>query len=250
MIKFFRNIRKSLLIANKTSKYLKYAIGEIALVMIGILLALQVNNWNENRLLKKSELKILQQLNIDLRTNLDELQGIYAFIGRSRDASGKLIDHLNQGKPITDSLKVWTELTSSGNIFNNANTTYKNLENSEKNIISNDSLRLRITLMYERQFFNVHTRERMMNQEYMPHYKEVLLRHFKVSKSFTIRPKEYQWEVNTPIDIKALQKNEHYKNVLVELYNFRTLRLRWLKEALKELEQLIADIDQEIKKLQ
>ena len=58
MIKFFRHIRKSLLMENKTGsaghfsrsgKYFKYAIGEIALVMIGILLALQVNNWNENR---------------------------------------------------------------------------------------------------------------------------------------------------------------------------------------------------------
>ena len=55
MIKFFRKIRQKLLMENKTSKYFKYAIGEIALVMIGILLALQVNNWNENR--KKDTLK-------------------------------------------------------------------------------------------------------------------------------------------------------------------------------------------------
>ncbi|MCK0177828.1 hypothetical protein MWU50_00830 [Flavobacteriaceae bacterium S0862] len=50
MIKFFRHIRKSLLLQNKTGKYFKYAIGEIILVVIGILIALQVNNWNENRL--------------------------------------------------------------------------------------------------------------------------------------------------------------------------------------------------------
>jgi len=55
MIKFFRKIRQNLLMENKTSKYFKYAIGEIILVMIGILLALQVNNWNENR--KKETLK-------------------------------------------------------------------------------------------------------------------------------------------------------------------------------------------------
>jgi len=57
MIKFFRNIRKSLLMENKTSKYLKYAIGEIVLVVIGILIALQVNNWNQERKdLKEAEL--------------------------------------------------------------------------------------------------------------------------------------------------------------------------------------------------
>ena len=49
MIKFFRKIRLQLLGEGKTAKYFKYAIGEILLVMIGILLALQVNNWNEGR---------------------------------------------------------------------------------------------------------------------------------------------------------------------------------------------------------
>jgi len=49
MIKIFRNIRKSLIMENKTSKYLKYAIGEIVLVVIGILIALQINNLNEER---------------------------------------------------------------------------------------------------------------------------------------------------------------------------------------------------------
>ena len=46
MIKFFRNIRQILIMENNTSKYLKYAIGEIVLVVIGILIALQINNWN------------------------------------------------------------------------------------------------------------------------------------------------------------------------------------------------------------
>ena len=47
MIKFFRKIRQNLLMENKTSKYFKYAIGEILLVVIGILIALSINNWNE-----------------------------------------------------------------------------------------------------------------------------------------------------------------------------------------------------------
>jgi len=52
MLKFFRNIRQNLLTEGKTGKYLKYAIGEIVLVVIGILIALQINNWNEERKLK------------------------------------------------------------------------------------------------------------------------------------------------------------------------------------------------------
>ena len=49
MIKFFRKIRQNLLSEGKTGKYFKYAIGEIVLVVIGILIALQINNWNEGR---------------------------------------------------------------------------------------------------------------------------------------------------------------------------------------------------------
>ncbi|MUU79446.1 DUF6090 family protein [Winogradskyella endarachnes] len=49
MIKFFRKIRYNLVETGKTGKYLKYAVGEIVLVVIGILIALQINNWNEKR---------------------------------------------------------------------------------------------------------------------------------------------------------------------------------------------------------
>ena len=62
MIKFFRKIRYDLMEKNKTGKYLKYAIGEIVLVMIGILLALQINNWNERRKLKINDLQLCKEL--------------------------------------------------------------------------------------------------------------------------------------------------------------------------------------------
>ena len=74
MIKFFRQIRYDLMSKNKTGKYLKYAIGEIALVMIGILLALQINEWNNERNRKKSEHVIIEQLIIDLSKSQYELE--------------------------------------------------------------------------------------------------------------------------------------------------------------------------------
>ena len=66
MIKFFRKIRQNLLMENKTGKYLKYAIGEIVLVVIGILIALQINNWNENRKDNNEEIAILENLDKNL----------------------------------------------------------------------------------------------------------------------------------------------------------------------------------------
>ena len=73
MIKFFRKIRLNLMEQNKTRKYFKYAIGEIILVVIGILIALQINNWNENRKAEYEEQKILKQLKNEYQKNLNQL---------------------------------------------------------------------------------------------------------------------------------------------------------------------------------
>ena len=73
MIKFFRKIRQNLLSEGKTKKYLKYAIGEIILVVIGILIALQINNWNEQRKRDKDILKINKRLVLDLDNDIREL---------------------------------------------------------------------------------------------------------------------------------------------------------------------------------
>ncbi|WP_350293372.1 DUF6090 family protein [uncultured Croceitalea sp.] len=70
MIKFFRYIRKDLMEKNKTGKYFKYAIGEIILVVIGILIALQINNWNENRKDRQKEKVYITNIQRDLKAQI------------------------------------------------------------------------------------------------------------------------------------------------------------------------------------
>ena len=84
MIKFFRNIRKRLLSEGKTGKYFKYAIGEIVLVVIGILIALQVNNWNEKRIKLYNEKNLIASIvdevkasKINLSTDLQQNNKIF-----------------------------------------------------------------------------------------------------------------------------------------------------------------------------
>lgn len=66
MIPFFRRIRKQLANDNKPLKYLRYAIGEIILVVIGILIALQINNWNDSIKYALSEKEFIKSLELDL----------------------------------------------------------------------------------------------------------------------------------------------------------------------------------------
>ena len=73
MIKFFRRIRQNLLNEGKTSKYFKYAIGEIVLVVIGILIALQINNWNQQRIEQNKEQTYLSNIKRDLENQLNSI---------------------------------------------------------------------------------------------------------------------------------------------------------------------------------
>jgi hypothetical protein len=70
MIKFFRKIRQNLLSEGKNGNYLKYAIGEIVLVVIGILIALQINNWNQGRVNKKNENEYLTEIIKEIEANI------------------------------------------------------------------------------------------------------------------------------------------------------------------------------------
>lgn len=74
MIKFFRNIRKKLIQDGKTANYLKYAIGEIFLVVIGILIAVSINNWNEGRKGRNNKNAMLAQLWEENKVNMEVLE--------------------------------------------------------------------------------------------------------------------------------------------------------------------------------
>jgi hypothetical protein len=91
MIKFFRKIRQNLLSEGKTGKYLKYAIGEIVLVVIGILIALSINNWNENRKSKRVVKEIYRNLEASLVQDSTQVQRILKFNTKSLEVQKELI---------------------------------------------------------------------------------------------------------------------------------------------------------------
>lgn len=97
MINFFRMIRQKWVSENKFSKYLLYAVGEIILVVIGILIALQINNWNEDRkkvdLMEAYRVKLIEELNADISwlSYLDSMNSIY---------SSQIIKHLHNNETL------------------------------------------------------------------------------------------------------------------------------------------------------
>lgn len=144
MIKLFSNIRKKLAAENKVAPYLRYAIGEIVLVMIGILLALQVNNWNTKRLNKIEEISILNQLKEEYMSKMEELNQKVTIRNLMIEGSYKIIENIsleNYELPI-DSLNVYLGQSYLTPTYDAPNAVTEELLNSGKlYLISNKNLR-------------------------------------------------------------------------------------------------------------
>lgn len=93
MINFYRKIRQTLLVEGKTMKYFKYAIGEIILVVVGILIAVQINDWNENRKLKATLNNTLRDIAYDLEIDTTYANYIIQFYEANQTNSRKILNN-------------------------------------------------------------------------------------------------------------------------------------------------------------
>ncbi len=179
MIKFFRHIRKSLLNEGKMSKYVKYAIGEIVLVVIGILVALQINNWNEANKTKQLETKILKEFHNNLTLDLKEIQHDIATMDSIVKACKDLKDYIKTHETPSSKFNYLTTLLRVIPHFDPNKSGYGLLQSKGVEVISNDSLRNNISLLYERaypyyrryederlDFFNLNTQPKLLEYFY------------------------------------------------------------------------------------
>ena len=132
MIKFFRHIRKSLLEKNKMGKYFKYAFGEIILVVIGILIALQINNWNENRKSRVQEQKYYCLLLENINQDKDQILQLKALNEERRIGSYDAILEIQKEKPKAKVFgKGWINaLQRVTTTFRPNNATYSDIKSS------------------------------------------------------------------------------------------------------------------------
>ena len=146
MIKFFRKIRQNLLMENKTGTYFKYAIGEIILVVIGILIALSINNWNENRKNSNEEIAILQSLDKNLILAKKQSESL---VSTEKDSKAVLllvlgIDTITDKNSISDNIfkDAFWSLENNIPVIN----TYADLKNSNKlGLIKNQKIKEKFT---------------------------------------------------------------------------------------------------------
>jgi hypothetical protein len=167
MIKFFRKIRQKMLTENKFSKYLIYAIGEIVLVMIGILLAVQVNNWNNNRIQSKKESNYIEQINSEFLLNRIQFDNVSHHHFKAYNNTKKIISlmPIDINTVNIDSLSLYIAGSFDNFTFNPQQSTINSLTNTSSfEIISN--LELRELLQNWNEIVNDYNEEEIMSREY------------------------------------------------------------------------------------
>lgn len=144
MIKFFRNIRRSLINQNNMGKYFKYAIGEILLVVIGILIALQINNWNESNNDIKQERVYLKNLKEDLNGIIEAYKTANLVENIALQHSKDILKHyeLNDGFYNMDSIfPKLNDLTVRWNVTPSPTTLVEMINSGQTKLIRNTNLR-------------------------------------------------------------------------------------------------------------
>ena len=137
---------------NKTGKYFKYAIGEIVLVVVGILIALQINNWNENRITTNEEIHILKALKIGLESDLADLKFNEKSIQSSISSANKVIYSLENNLPYRDSIPDYIGQIMFPVMFVHSTSAFETLKSKGINLIKNNNLRDEIINVHDSQY--------------------------------------------------------------------------------------------------
>jgi len=153
MIHFFRRIRKQLADDNKPIKYFRYAIGEIVLVVIGILIALSINNWNEARKNQQESIVFLQNLQIDLEKDFKQISKVIDIQTRRFQFLDSLIKATRNKLPIAETDGNENMETGRNETFFPVVGTYKSAqENGVINNLRNKKLKIAIINLYEHHY--------------------------------------------------------------------------------------------------
>ena len=247
MIPFFRKIRKTLADDNKPIKYLRYAIGEIVLVVIGILIALQINNWNENRKDNLKEVANLNSLKSELEISLKELKSDYNSTKLFHNSTLKVQNYMRKKTRISDSMYMDFYLSYQFSGFFPKVSTYETFKSGNLELIKSDSLKILITDIYEAGYKRILSRNNTTRiSTRINYYQE----HFRITSnakpdvslmqlrnSFRAIPNNYEYLMNDP----------KYESLISEAIFDRRLLLRDYENTIELVRKVISEIEDYLK---
>jgi len=237
MIKFFRKIRYDLMEQNKTGKYLKYTIGEIVLVVIGILIALSINNWNENRKNKAFEREMLSQIQANLTKDKSTLSQIANNGANATKSAQRILDEHGSLKN-NDSLKYWLGDVIQFDRFHPLTNAYEMLKSKGLDQVQNKQLRFLLGTYYDDKATHIIKAVADVEYEFTTYWLPSLRKHL-VDFEF----KEYLIINNTEI----FSPPSEIRNALILHQNNHKGSIKYIDEGIEIIGNIMSLIDQELK---
>lgn len=207
--------------------------------MIGILLALQVDNWNDARKQEKKELELLQQFKIDLTEDLSILDQIISENNFVIKSCNVLIEHLEKDLPYNDSLAIYFDGWATPNVLEFNSSTYQNLIAAGPEYISNSALRNEILKLYNYYY----PKSRTFNDYYRSDF------HSFIAPIQLQNVEAVEWgRSSVPIDYEGLKKNTLFLNALKWIKNGHRVNNLEFNRLQDTIRKIIEMIDSEINK--
>jgi hypothetical protein len=231
---------------NKKSRYFKYAIGEIILVVIGILIALQINNWNETKKIREKEQQVLTEIISDLDYTLYDLDRVLKTrtnnIKRTINSINIIIDVLETNKPYHDSLAYNFRAINAYDNIDFKISGYQSLVSIGTDLIEDAKLRSAIGK------FHTSTIDDTKGgfQEVHLDFYSYMIDYYR--KKFSTVFEKNSIEKLVPNDFEALKKDSEYIQSLKAFLGVNVAYLEILTEANNEAKQLKEDIEKYIAK--
>ena len=239
MIKFFRKIRQNLLTEGKTAKYFKYAIGEIVLVVIGILIAVQINNLNELRKQKLVEIDVLEGIRNDILKDTVDLNFNIRGYTRNIESDSILLNHLinknDLNKNVVDALKSNLE---SDWLITLHDSHFQEAKLKGLSVISNLHLRESISRLYE-----YHYKALIVLDNNVNYYNTNIIRNTNLNKylsfnstGYNINKESYYKLLSDDNALYNIKRGQHKKKVILGLtVSTRESAIKVVKNINKEL---------------
>lgn len=242
MITLFRKIRQKLLRQHRVMQYLAYAVGEIFLVVIGILIALQINTWNEERKNREYELKMLRELRSTLERDSKYFRSQIRTLETKEASANRLLQLMQSPEPNLDSVNSHFEKLEVDALFQYNSGAYGSIKSGGIDKISNDSLRSKMADLYE--FLIPITEKILENLKDSEATQEQLIEVFTV-RVITSAPDGDQIISRKILDRDQLLKDEF--SHFIQINKSRTYyTLSRLELLLPQIEDLVSVIDSEL----
>jgi len=253
MPSFFHRLRKKLLKENKIRSYLTYAIGEIILIVFGILIALTINNWNQDRLIREKEQFYLEGLKSEFEQNHAKLANLIEVNRLNYEESKKLAGYIHsKNKPDEKQLSEMLFNAFSFEIDYNPNNSLliEMLNSGGLKMISNAALRSHLT-QWESRIQTIHRQESALREQ-----REKLLNIARTDASIktildlagvTTREMGMSNSPEITSNIAILDSKEFENNLLIFILTGVSTEATHYKPLLSEIDSILAIINSEIK---